>query len=84
MDLELLKEGRRVEEAMISRRERQGVALRATLPPGSGAEESELQVTGELRTRIGADQWKDEDLRPWLQRLSSERGTFPTREAAVR
>ena len=56
-------------------RERQGVALRAVLPPGDGGEESELQVAGELRTRIGADQWKDDDLRPRLQRLSSERGS---------
>ena len=55
-------------------RERQGVALRAVLPPGEGGEESELQVAGELRTRIGADQWRDDDLRPRLQRLSSERG----------
>ena len=74
VDPELLLEGRRVEEAMRAWRERQGVALRAVLLPGEGGEESELQVAGELRARIGADQWKDDDLRPRLQRLFSERG----------
>ena len=63
VDPVLLLEGRRVEAEMHAWRDRQGVALRAVLTPGEGGEESELQVAGELRTRIGADQGKDEAIR---------------------